>query len=175
MRTPRVSNEVWAQLDPRTARLSRAARTKVALWGLVAAAMIFAALVLTASGLFIHRFAIKSAHFSGSFTSCRQNVAVKNNGWFDDHIVAARLQPHGSGARLTSNVVGSDLPSGGTLIVRLHYDGPVCRQLLTEPVFSNGTRVAPDLTFQFRRPWGASTATIRLAPPPRDEGLHVQW
>jgi hypothetical protein len=170
-----VSNEVWAQLDPRAAVLSRAARMKVALWGLVAAAVIVAALVLTASGLFIHRFTIKSAHVSGSFTSCRQTLAVKNNGWFDDHIAAVSLQPHGSGARLTRNVVGLDLPSGGTLMVRLHYDGPVCRQLLSEPVFSNGTRTPPELSLQLRRPWGVSTTTIRLAPPPSDEGLNVRW
>lgn len=177
MRTPRVSDEVWEQLDPRAALLSPATRMKVALWGLVAAAVIFAVLLLTASGLFIQRFTVKTAHLSGSFTSCRQTLAIKNHGWFDNHVVAARFQAHGTGARLIRGVVGSDLPSGGTLRVRLRYDGPVCRQLFTGPVFSNGTRVPPDLTLQLRRPWGVSTATISLTSPPLMHGgrVNIVW
>jgi hypothetical protein len=174
MRKEYLSDQVWAHLDPRAARLTRTARIKVALWSLVAAALLFAALLVTASGLFIHRFTIKSAHTGGSFTSCWESVAIKNSGWFDDTIVTATLQPHGSGATLTRRVVELGLPSGGRRVIRLHYNGSFCRRMLTGPVIQNDSQY-PDLAMHLRGPLGVSTATIRLAPPPSGEGLKVDW
>lgn len=174
MKTQYVSDEVWARLDPSAARLSPAARIKVALWCLAAAVIAFMVLVLTASGLLIHRFTVESGAGGGSFQSCWQTMTIKNSGWFDEHITAATLHPHGTGGTMTRSLAGSNLGSGATRAIRVQYHGPICRQLLAAPVFDNGTRTPPELTLQLRRPWGTSTATIRLAARD-DDGFHVQW
>jgi hypothetical protein len=170
-----VSDEVWTRLDPSAARLSRATRIKVTLWCLLASVIAFVVLILTASGLFIPRFTVGyGGGGGGSFTSCWQAMAIKNTGWFDEHVITATLQPHGTGATLTRSLDGSNLPSGASRVIRLHFAGSVCREILTAPVFQNGAFAPPDLTVQLRRPWGTSTATIRLVPR-NDDGLTVHW
>jgi hypothetical protein len=174
MGTLYVSDEVWANLDPSAAQLNSAARIKVALWSVAAAVIAFAVLVLTASGLLMPRFTVESAAGGGSLRTCWQTMTIKNSGWFDEHVNAADLQPHGTGATMTRSLAGSDIQSGATRAVRLHFSGPICRQLLTAPPFGNGTRTPPQLLLQLRRPWGTSTAIIRLALQ-NDDGFHIRW
>lgn len=170
-----VSDEVWSRLDPSAARLSGATRIKVTLWCLLAGVVALIVLTFTASGLFIPRFTVEyGGGAGGSSTSCWQAMAIKNTGWFDERVMTATLQPHGTGATLTRGLDGSTLRSGASRVIRLHFAGSVCRELATAPVFENGTRVPPNLTLQLRRPWGTSTATVRLVPQ-NDEGLTVHW
>jgi hypothetical protein len=174
MGTLYVSDEVWANLDPSAAQLNSGARIKVALWCVAAAGIAFAVLVLTASGLLVPRLTVESADSGGSFRTCWQTMTIKNSGWFDEHINAADLQSRGTGATMTRSLAGSDIPSGATRAVRLHFEGPKCRQLLTGPTFGKSTRTQPQLRLQLRRPWGTSTARISLVPQ-NDNGFYIQW
>lgn len=175
MTTVGVTDEVWARLSPSAACLTPLQRIKVALWSAVAAVIAAAVLTVTSSGLFIHRLSAGYQNLDLSTPSCSQSTSIANAGWFDEHIVGATLQPNGTSATLSRRLAGATIPSGGALPLHLHYTGPICHILEKVAIFQDSKRAAPDLVLRLRRPWGTSTATVRLASQPDHEGLSVRW
>ncbi|HZZ95820.1 MAG TPA: hypothetical protein VFE19_02305 [Jatrophihabitantaceae bacterium] len=167
-----VSDEVWDRLDPTEARLSRATRIKVAAWAAAAAVVTSAVLLLSASGLFIHRFSIGQVNESGDPRSCVETLTIKNDGWFTEHVVGQTLLARGTGASVIRGI-GSDIPSGGSRTIRLRYSPAWCERLAHSSPFTQPAN--PALVLHLHRPWGKSTATVVLKPPLDAEGLTVQW
>jgi hypothetical protein len=167
-----VSDEVWDRLDPTAARLPRATRFKVAAWSVAAVIITFGVLLLTASGLFIHRLTVVRMSQYGNGYNCQATMTIENNGWFTEHVLGQALDARGTGTTVARSVA-DDIPSGGSRTVRLRYPMTWCEQLSDSPGFLRPP--ATDLVLRLRRPWGTSTMTILLEPPPLTEGLTVHW
>jgi hypothetical protein len=98
-----VSDEVWAQLDPRAGRLSRRGRFALALAALGAAALVIVVWAAGASGLVRPRLSVDGwASQESGHASFSERVVLANHGWTTARLTAVTTPTrdlHVTGAR----------------------------------------------------------------------------
>lgn len=150
-----VSDEVWAQLDPRAGRLSRRGRLALAGATALTAAAVVAGYALLAGGTVWPRLSVESdwsGHFSPGRHNFSETLTIDNDGWAGARIVSVGAP---RGLRVTGvDGLDGEVGAGGSAALTVHYLVTDCARPPAEPV---------TLLLHVDRWWG--TATVRLRPP----------
>lgn len=153
-----VSDEVWAQLDPDTGRLSR----PTVRWMTVA---LSAAALVLASGALLWRSGVVMAHLSwdryaggyshsgGPSGRVEQNVKVHNDGWTAVTLLGAGRDMPGMSLVEVSPVFPFALGPGETMEFVVTFEVVECAEV---------SRDAWPVPVTVRRWWGEQTAYIEL-------------
>lgn len=174
MSQPRVSDDVWRQLDPYAGALNRRQRRRAVAAAWLATIVMMAGYAIYVSGSVWARvgysrdFGAEST-LSTDFKVFTLKVPVKNTGWTTIRITGIGqdrpgLQPIGpgdaEGTKQLSEMGGQAMPfelrPGQTAIVAAAYRVTDCEALSTGPL---------PLTVHIDRPWGTETISVSLPFP----------
>lgn len=176
MGSPFLSDEVWNQLDPTSARVPTRARLRALRWIIPAAVAGLLALAALASGLLIHKISITQTTATGTDRSCTETATVSNNGWFDERIDAVTFHLTGSGLRIV-RPLPTTIPSGASATMTLHFAGPYCAKLFSfDPTqHRSETSSAPVIQLTLHRWWGESSYSLPVVANQGPSGFTINW
>ena len=160
-----LSDEVWQQLDPGGARLSRRQTWRVWLVAAAVTVLLVAATVLWRSGLIVPRL---EATADGSLAGpgvITYDLSIRNDGLTEVRLLAAGR----SGPGLELVQVASPFPvtlgPGDGAILRLFYRVTDCAAVPTGPW---------PVPVRVERPWGTRTTYVNL-PAEYVQARKVEW
>jgi hypothetical protein len=147
-----LPDEVWAQLRPADARLTRLSSARLRLLG-AAAVLVATCVVLTmVSGFLTPQLNDYSSTGSAEFGSrtVTQSVELHNDGWFTEHI--DRIDTTGPGLRVTGHSGALVIGSGEQVTLQVTYHITDCSVV--------GRDQPVPILLRLRRPWGHRTTTL---------------
>jgi hypothetical protein len=152
-RTELLTDEVWAQLDPRQAQLVRISRRAAA--ALTAAALLLTALVVAVLSSGVLRASVGVSSSSGSAEQgsrvVRQSFVIDNRGWTEVRIAAVQDATRGTTLIHLDGAPGP-IPAHGSTGLVLTYRIDDCAAVRP------GTDLAAHLRLD--RWWGVQTVTV---------------
>lgn len=155
MARSRVSDEVWAQLDPKVDRLSRRDRRLAGAAALIVIVLVAVGILARESGALWPRLS-DGGSWSGGYDlsghTFTETTSVHNEGWQSVHVSGAAADS--AGIAVTSmDGLPAEVPAGATVTITVRYAVTNCAAVNSGFV---------PIVVRVERWWG--TATVRLAP-----------
>jgi hypothetical protein len=153
MATPNLlPDDVWAQLRPADARLTRLSYARLRLLGAAVVLAATCAALAEVSGFLMPQLTESSSTATAEPSThvITQTIEFGNDGWFTEHI--ARIETAGPGLQLTGQRGDLVIGPGKHAVIEVTYrvtDCSVIRQDQPAPVL-----------LRLRRPWGYRTVTL---------------
>jgi hypothetical protein len=151
-RSSLLPDEVWAQLSPEDARLTRMSRRRLALLVVVIVVLATGAALLQVSGLLTPQVEMRTGSASAGGHAFMQSVQIENTGWFDEHLSA--VDSHARGAEVVSvKGAGSVIHPGASITIEVDYRMLDCSAV-------RASDPAP-INLRLHRSWGTRTVTVQ--------------
>jgi hypothetical protein len=148
-----VPDDVWAQLRPADARLTKLSSARLRLLLGAAGVLVATVAALTAvSGLLMPQLNETGSGGSAELTSrtVTQSVDLRNDGWLTEHI--DRIDTSGPGLRVTGHNGGLAIGPGERATLEVTYQITDCSVIRSDQ--------PTPVVLRLHRPWGHRTTTL---------------
>jgi hypothetical protein len=152
-----VPDDVWAQLRPADARLTKLSYARLRLLGAVVVLAATCAALAEVSGYLMPQLTEYSSSGTAESTThvITRTIEFRNDGWFTEHI--DRIDTTGPGLQLTGQRGDLVVGPGKRAILEVTYQVTDCSVIQRD-------QPAPVL-LRLRRPWGYRTSTLEAGGP----------